>query len=1673
MEVDSTYGDYKLYDSATKGQIWVRNEREVEWYVDDICIRRYSFADKVLKAGFVDFETAKNCLIIVLEDCAHVHYLSKGDSTAVCFPFSISNAFFYSNGILLERKMDFMANDLKLAPMKHMFITMSDPLTPFGSLVFDSTLKDMESCSMLHFPRGDDHVISVIYEQANDVIHFYSAKILNSKDLVDPSSQPLPHTSNVHRKKSYGSLSSENSSTTPSTIRRKTSSDVSSSLSSSNGGNKSSNAVLSTGLTNNLRKISIMNRRSASASLANEQEHLQHHNSSLSSTEFPKRSASATFDRMGFGSALDMSPTTTSHANQELFDQSILSKDIVLTKIASSSVPIKFSNQVKTFSSKFQDKEAIVIYDRDQDWGKIWIFNLNSSIINNMKFKAFGYSPISLTRTIDIKPDTISDLCPHNSPHLKGFLTFLFRAKNAVSFYNPFLDLTSCDFPLLSSSPQIHDSSTSMVTLDKDSLETSITTYPDSKTVQHYFKAIKCLTSVKNFYYIVAIWQIARRNIVKHEHSEYNDDFAALRSTLLSFLLHPDSKFCEEHIRAIYNSPIFNREYDLRQQLPKIVMGLHLVREELQLNVLQSKNVHTLGALLHKLTTLMRWPEVWQEYYGIQGYERNEISSNSTDLPHPLDEPPSILKSLYSITDNSRISLTPFIAFSRLAEAEPTVDELITPRTHKMLRLFEIFQSRNYSRGNLLELLNSFNIDSEELETYPVGIFAPLKLALVDLENQLSSVDPKINLDLINRSDLKKNIVILKSLNSDDPEMKHDILVGGGPQLEFSKLANKTSERSKSIKTIVEDVIKNTRNFLLEGISSSTGYDQEIDDGYTLKRNAALIFSEDRRFTDAIELLLYYAPHRVELFSSETNYTNLLKKKRKFAEIVSLRTLTSGIGWGAVAFATEKPLSTQKWTRPKLNLMAIFPDGTKVSTDADSLDKELLEWGEFHGGVSSGLRISKKATGITGSWIAFNKPPELDAQHGGFLLGLGLNGHLKDLEEWHVYNYLSPKQTHTSIGLLLGMSASLKGTMDLKLTKVLSVHVVALLPPGSTDLNVNSKLQTAGLIGIGLLYQRTQHRRMSDLLFSQISSFVNVNEEPVPDEGYRLAAGVSLGLVNMGAGDKTLTTQGQQNVDFQEDDDENRNGEVDLKTNNGLMDPKIIEGLISTVISVHDIEDNSMPDNSHAGALVALMLMFLKTNNISIADKLKIPKDEAKMKYSPYIKPEIFMYREWAYNMIMWDSIGDSLTWLLRDLEAESTSRLNTDNLPIYYTLAGRIMSVGVRFASTNNEQVRDAILKILDKFLPLYQCSADERLDSQLTIKGITLMVNVMLVSACLTMCGSGDLNVFRRVKYLHDVITGRHSDLYSNTRKNKLENSNEDDDEMSIDSNEFLDNSGNNATTEPIENEGNPDELDGNAEANAKNDDENHYGKYMATNLALGFLFLGSGQYALKTTDLESLSYLIISVLPNYMAPYYLQETKHFWSMAVEPRCLVIRHADTGEYLNKVPVEITLKSTKSSPPKTELLKSPCLLPNFKKIQSISVSATGYYPFTINFNDNLQADEFFKNGCILYIQPMSNTDEVTSSGQDIESHTSNIKLALRKKLEDRHKGRTGHRESFASKLAKDLSLENQQFLELDNEIKKMGSTNVEQDTSFNLDMACSIGDTDYQLELWRKRHGL
>ena len=58
--------------------------------------------------------------------------------------------------------------------------------------------------------------------------------------------------------------------------------------------------------------------------------------------------------------------------------------------------------------------------------------------------------------------------------------------------------------------------------------------------------------------------------------------------------------------------------------------------------------------------------------------------------------------------------------------------------------------------------------------------------------------------------------------------------------------------------------------------------------------------------------------------------------------------------------------------------------------------------------------------------------------------------------------------------------------MDLATTKILSVHVPALLPPTSTELNIPHNVQVAAILGVGLVYQGTAHSHMAEVLLAEI-----------------------------------------------------------------------------------------------------------------------------------------------------------------------------------------------------------------------------------------------------------------------------------------------------------------------------------------------------------------------------------------------------------------------------------------------------------------------------------------------------------------------------------------------------------------------------------------------------------
>lgn len=264
----------------------------------------------------------------------------------------------------------------------------------------------------------------------------------------------------------------------------------------------------------------------------------------------------------------------------------------------------------------------------------------------------------------------------------------------------------------------------------------------------------------------------------------------------------------------------------------------------------------------------------------------------------------------------------------------------------------------------------------------------------------------------------------------------------------------------------------------------------------------------------------------------------------------------------------------------------------------------------------------------------------------------------------------------------------------------------------------------------------------------------------VADEEYRLAAGISLGLINLGAGQTKLRKWDSSLLRLGDDLPEDVYDSSDVEQN--VMYEDLTTKLLEIVTSTYDVENDWIPENSQIGAVIAIMFLFLKSNNFGISNMLKVDLKEI-LKANINTRPELLMYREWASNMILWEFIGDDLSFIMKDVDiGVKFSELNTDLLPIYYTMAGRILAMGIRFASTGNLKIRNILLSLVDKFLPLYQYPGKQNLDFRLTISVINVLTNVIVVSLSMVMCASGDLEVLRRVKYLHEVVSGPYSDLF-----------------------------------------------------------------------------------------------------------------------------------------------------------------------------------------------------------------------------------------------------------------------------------------------------------------------
>jgi anaphase-promoting complex subunit 1 len=498
-----------------------------------------------------------------------------------------------------------------------------------------------------------------------------------------------------------------------------------------------------------------------------------------------------------------------------------------------------------------------------------------------------------------------------------------------------------------------------------------------------------------------------------------------------------------------------------------------------------------------------------------------------------------------------------------------------------------------------------------------------------------------------------------------------------------------------------------------------------------------LIFTQDHRFTEAVHMI---EPARTAVAECipEPDWSDaqVLEAQQTVQQWVMTRTFSLSPGLAFAHYDSRFPVLSEKFYIHGYSLLCVMkPSNHTISADSSSFTEERYSWAWFHSGVAAGLSISKRAPGIDSSWIVFNRPVDLNNRHAGLLLALGLNGHLKSMAKWLAFKYLTPKHTMTSIGLLLGLSAAHIGSMDTLVTRLLSVHVTRMLPPGAAELNLSPLTQTAGLMGIGLLYYNTQHRRMSEVMLSEIENMevedTSTGTEPVRDESYRLAAAFALGLINLGQGS-------------------------DLK---GLHDLRIVERLLAIAVGPRPVNLVHLIDQATAGATIAIMLIFLKTGNRAIARKIDIPDTVTQF---DFCRPDVLLLRTLAKHMILWDDIQARIEWITRNMPRDfpqkyhtlrELSSLKSEHMPFYNILAGLLWSIGLKFAGSGDLQVRDFLIGYLDQFMRLCRIPA-LRYDSRLTRNTVRNCQDLVALAAATVMAGTGDLDLFRRLRSLHGRV-------------------------------------------------------------------------------------------------------------------------------------------------------------------------------------------------------------------------------------------------------------------------------------------------------------------------------
>ncbi|ORY15789.1 hypothetical protein LY90DRAFT_677505 [Neocallimastix californiae] len=964
------------------------------------------------------------------------------------------------------------------------------------------------------------------------------------------------------------------------------------------------------------------------------------------------------------------------------------------------------------------------------------------------------------------------------------------------------------------------------------------------------------------------------KKIVENDQQESNPKFKSIKSTPITsqyfkfYFLYEKAK--------VFHSKIKDSKIDLTPRLPIILYTLHLLYEDMKLNILNKKYVKPLGTFLCHIACCIDWQNYY-EYYLREGINfqkkiyklksksleliNSEIESND-NIKYLMKNPPSIFKWSYKlIKDKINEPFPSPFEIPSIFKVEKCIHLKIstrsiclqTTRITKYLKLLITDKEKI-----ILEMVNDgFLLD--EIFCLPVGIQLPFMETIETYRKSPPNNWPPEAYVLINRSDLAEMFYGVKSGTNNIIPSK-------------TKINNKDDIHNICVEASKKDddskIINNSR---LDIINMKFNKDNRIE--------------EVNKLLQSSEPVQHYIENNSDLGINDTEQYILL-------QAFSSRTLSLPVGRGIFNYGTVFPVSNKKYPIPGIDItVRIFPLNTildinqliESNPNLPPVPPDLMEWPDFHDGVAAGLQISTDYNEVDSAWILYNRPEELNNQHAGLLLALGLNGHLKKMVTWNSFVYLTEKHVMTSIALLLGLAVANIGSMDLVVTRLLSIHIPALLPPQSTEPNMPINTRIACIMGIGWLYIGSCHRRMAEVMLGEIEKvFESQNElnNNAVSESYSLTAGFALGLITLGQGDSDNAVC--------------------------LSDLDIANKLRLFIRS-------RSPSSS---AIIALGLMYLKTNNKMVASYLDLPNKNFSL---DSVRADYLLLLVLAKNIIMWDFIEPTEEWIKSQIpefiidtleKINQNEKLLTPSLKQAYfnIIAGACFTISLRFAGSANQIAYNSLMKYFDMLMTYSNASANtysEKLNRTIARS----CLDVISVSLSVLMAGSGNLDLLRKLRKLHGKVS---SDI--------------------------------------------------------------GYGSHMACHMAIGFLFLGGGTYTLGTSN-KAIAALICSLYPKYPTTVidnrsHLQAFRHLWVLAVEHRCLITRNIN-DKNICPVPITITVYDditrydipnvNNDTPTKDIKMITPCILPEFDMIKAIKIDNPRYWPITLNFLENPKCLERIK----------------------------------------------------------------------------------------------------------------